>query len=111
MCSLLRAGLRAGGMGFSTTTSDTHNDADGKPVPSRFADRDEMLALAAVCGEFEGTSLELLPRGATEPAAFADDVAELMVAMSVAARRPLNWNVIVPVGEHARRVPGQARRR
>jgi N-acyl-D-aspartate/D-glutamate deacylase len=96
MCELLRAGLRAGGMGFSTTTSDTHNDADGKPVPSRFADRAEMLALAAVCGEFEGTSLELLPRGATDAAEFAEDVAELMIAMSAAARRPLNWNVMSP---------------
>ena len=96
MCTLLRAGLAAGGMGFSTTTSDTHNDAAGAPVPSRLADRRELLTLAAACGEFEGTSLELLPRGATELGPFADDVAELMVAMSVAAQRPLNWNVISP---------------
>ncbi|HUF97780.1 MAG TPA: amidohydrolase family protein [Ilumatobacter sp.] len=96
MCALLRAGLAAGGIGFSTTTSDTHNDADGNAVPSRLADRAEMLALATVCGEFEGTSLELLPRGATGLGPFDDDVAELMVAMSVAARRPLNWNVISP---------------
>jgi len=96
MCDLLRAGLGAGGIGFSTTTSDTHNDADGNAVPSRLADRAEMLALARVCGEFDGTSLELLPRGATELGPFDDDVADLMVAMSVAAQRPLNWNVISP---------------
>ena len=96
MCALLRAGLAAGGMGFSTTTSDTHNDAAGDPVPSRFADRDELLTLARVCGEFEGTSLEVLPRGATELGPFAEDVAELMIAMSVTAARPLNWNVISP---------------
>jgi N-acyl-D-aspartate/D-glutamate deacylase len=96
MTGLLHDGLEAGAMGFSTTTSDTHNDASGTAVPSRFADRTEMIALARACGEHEGTSLELLPRGATEPGPFADDVAELMVAMSVAARRPLNWNVISP---------------
>ena len=100
MCALLRAGLAAGGMGFSTTTSDTHNDADGNAVPSRLADRSEMLALARVCGEFEGTSLELLPRGATELGPFDDDVAELMITMSIAARRPLNWNVISPTASN-----------
>jgi N-acyl-D-aspartate/D-glutamate deacylase len=96
MVDLLRDGLRAGGMGFSTTTSDTHNDASGRPVPSRFAAASELIELARVCGEFEGTSLELLPKGATTGHAFAPEVAELMVAMSEAARRPLNWNVISP---------------
>ena len=63
MARLLRDGLEAGGFGFSTTTSDTHNDGDGRPVPSRFADRREFIELAKVVGEYEGTSLELLPRG------------------------------------------------
>ena len=61
MQALLRAGLRAGGIGFSTTRSTNHNDANGNPVPSRFADRNELVSLAAVCREFEGTSLEYLP--------------------------------------------------
>jgi N-acyl-D-aspartate/D-glutamate deacylase len=96
MKGLLREGIRAGGMGFSTTTSETHNDASGRPVPSRFADAHEMVELARVCGDFEGTSLELLPKGATSGDEFAPDVAELMVSMSEAARRPINWNVISP---------------
>jgi N-acyl-D-aspartate/D-glutamate deacylase len=100
MSTLLRAGLAAGGIGFSTTTSDTHNDGDGNAVPSRFADRHELITLARVCGEFEGTSLELLPRGATELGPFEPDVADLMVAMSVAAQRPLNWNVISPTASN-----------
>lgn len=100
MVRLLRDGLAAGGMGFSTTTSPTHTDAFGHPVPSRFADRQEMLALAAVCRDFEGTSLELLPRGATDSGGFDDDVAELMIEMSVIAGRPLNWNVISPTARN-----------
>lgn len=100
MVRLLRDGLAAGGMGFSTTTSPTHTDAFGHPVPSRFADRQEMLALAAVCRDFEGTSLELLPRGATDSGGFDDDVAELMIDMSVIAGRPLNWNVISPTARN-----------
>jgi N-acyl-D-aspartate/D-glutamate deacylase len=96
MKGLLRDGIRAGGLGFSTTTSATHNDAAGRPVPSRLADATELVELARVCGEFEGTSLELLPKGATTGDAFAPEVAELMISMSEAARRPLNWNVIQP---------------
>jgi N-acyl-D-aspartate/D-glutamate deacylase len=96
MKQLLRDGIAAGGLGFSTTTSDTHNDADSRPVPSRFADAHELVEMARVCGEYEGTSLELLPRGATSGREFAADVAELMVSMSEAAGRPLNWNVISP---------------
>ena len=49
-----------------------------------------------MCGEFAGTSLELLPKGATDAGPFDDDVAELMITMSEVARRPLNWNVIQP---------------
>jgi N-acyl-D-aspartate/D-glutamate deacylase len=96
MQDLLRDGLRAGGIGFSTTTSTTHNDAQSRPVPSRFASSGEFIALATVCSEFEGTSLELLPKGATDLGPFDDDVAELMIRMSEVAQRPLNWNVIQP---------------
>ncbi len=96
MKRLLREGIQAGGLGFSTTTSDTHNDASSRPVPSRFADTHEMVEMARVCGEFEGTSLELLPKGATTGHGFAPDVAELMISMSEVAGRPLNWNVISP---------------
>ena len=96
MCQLLRDGLAAGGFGFSTTTSDTHNDAQGRPVPSRFADDNELIELARVCGEFAGTSLEFLPKGATNNGPFEPEVADLMIRMSAVARRPLNWNVIQP---------------
>ena len=96
MRDLLRQGLAAGAIGFSTTTSPTHNDAQGRPVPSRLASRGEFIELARVVGEFPGTSLELLPKGATTRGPFDDEVADLMVSMSAAARRPLNWNVISP---------------
>ena len=92
----LRAGLQAGAMGFSTTTSNSHSDADGRPVPSRFADKHEFIELARVVSEFPGTSLELLPKGATDLGPFDDDVAALLIEMSVAGKRPVNWNVIQP---------------
>jgi N-acyl-D-aspartate/D-glutamate deacylase len=94
MKQLLRLGLSAGAIGFSSTWSESHSDAEGRPVPSRFAAPEELLELAAVTGEFAGTSLEFLPAVGGK-GGFPDDIAELMVAMSVAAQRPLNWNVLL----------------
>ncbi len=37
MRRLLREGLEAGGLGFSSSWARTHNDADGHMVPSRYA--------------------------------------------------------------------------
>lgn len=87
---LLHEGLEAGGIGFSSSWSRTHNDAEGRMVPSRRAHRDELIELARITGSHEGTSLEFIPMvGRFEPWAV-----ELMADMSAAARRPLNWNVL-----------------
>ena len=90
MAGLLRAGLAAGALGFSSTWSNTHNDADGQPVPSRWATAEELVTLATVCGEFEGTSLEFLPGVGRWDA----ETRQVMLDMTVAAQRPLNWNII-----------------
>ena len=39
--------------GFSSTHASTHNDGDNHPVPSRFAEPDELLALADELGRVE----------------------------------------------------------
>ena len=61
MVRLLRDGLAAGGLGFSSSRGPAHFDGDGDPVPSIFATADELKQLAAVCNEFDGTSLEFAP--------------------------------------------------
>ncbi len=90
MTRLLGQCLTEGAMGFSSTVSPTHNDADGNPVPSRHASREELIALAAVCREHPGTSLEFLPG----VGAFDAATKQLMSDLSCAAQRPLNWNVL-----------------
>ena len=90
--ALLRESIAAGGLGFSTSLSSTHNDGDGDPVPSRFASHDEVLELCGVAGEFEGTSLEAIVQGCLDR--FEDDEIELLASMSARAGRPLNWNVL-----------------
>ena len=90
MKRLLRDGLDAGGIGFSSSWARTHNDADGHMVPSRYASREEIIELCRVTGEFPGTGLEFIP----SVGPFAPWAIELMADMSVAAQRQLNWNVM-----------------
>jgi N-acyl-D-aspartate/D-glutamate deacylase len=90
MRALLSRCLAEGAMGFSTTVSNSHNDAAGRPVPSRYAARSEILELCRVCAGYEGTSVEVIP-GIN---LFGEAECSLMSDMSVAANRPVNWNVL-----------------
>jgi len=90
MVALLRDSIRQGGLGFSSSRAPTHNDGEGKPVPSRHAGRDEFVALCQAIRDLPGTVLEFLPGVGL----FDDDTVQLMVDLSLAAGRPLNWNVL-----------------
>lgn len=103
MKALLAKSLREGGMGFSTAVSPAHNDGDGRPVPSRHASREELVELAGVCRDHPGTSLEFLPG----PTAFTEEVRQLMTDLSLAANRPLNWNVLAADAADAEGVAGR----
>ena len=92
MVQLLHDALDAGGLGFSTTLSFTHSDGDGEPVASRWASRDEVLALCGAVRGHDGTTLEYVTDGCLR--GFRPDEVELMADMTLAARRPLNWNVL-----------------
>ena len=105
MVSLLHQSLDAGGIGFSTTLSYTHSDGDGKPVASRWANREELLALCTATGEHEGTTLEAITDGCLDT--FSEEEVELFTAMSVAAQRPLNWNVLTVDSQVPERVTKQ----
>jgi len=97
MQRLLAESITAGGLGFSSSWAPTHNDADGNPVPSRAATKDELLALCEVTGRHEGTTLEFIPA----VGGFEQEHLELMADMSRTANRPLNWNVLVPTAQRA----------
>jgi N-acyl-D-aspartate/D-glutamate deacylase len=90
MVTLLGESLAAGGLGFSSSAAPTHNDGEGKPVPSRHAAPAELVRLAGVLRAHPGTTLEFLPTVGP----FNDEHYDLMAAMSLAADRPLNWNVL-----------------
>jgi N-acyl-D-aspartate/D-glutamate deacylase len=93
MKALLDESLAQGALGFSTTVAPTHNDGDGNPVPSRWADHDEFCELARVVSKHEGTGLEFLP-----DVKFDEDTAKLLTDFSIAGQRPVNWNVLIVTG-------------
>jgi len=103
--ALLHESIDAGGLGFSTTLSNTHSDGEGRPVASRIADRDELLALCTAVGEHDGTFLEGITSGCLDK--FSDDEIELLAHMSAAARRSLNWNLLTIDSREPDRIPRQ----
>jgi len=92
MIRLLHESLEAGALGFSTSRAPTHNDGDGAPVPSRWAETTELLALAGAVRHHPGTTLEFILPGCLS--GFTDDEVEFMADFSLAANRPANWNVL-----------------
>jgi len=69
MCELVREAIGCGAAGFSTSFSYAHRGVDGKPVPSRFADRDEVGALFLAAGQ-AGKGVVLITPG--EQCTYAD---------------------------------------
>ncbi len=105
MLALLHDAMDAGAWGLSTSQSTTHSDGDGRPVASRHARPDELLALARAVGEHEGTQIEAIVSGCLDR--FDDAESELLVAMTAAAGRPVNWNVLTIESAAPGRVPHQ----
>ncbi|HVY09940.1 MAG TPA: D-aminoacylase [Mycobacteriales bacterium] len=105
LVAVLHESIEAGGLGFSTTLSRTHSDGEGKPVASRHAGKDELLALCTAVGEHEGTFLEGIDSGCLDK--FEDDEIELLASMSAAAKRSLNWNLLTVDSREPDRIPRQ----
>jgi N-acyl-D-aspartate/D-glutamate deacylase len=66
--------MRAGAIGFATSTSPAHNGADGVPMPSRLADEAELRALVGALGE-TGRGVFMLTKGGQTRIAFLESLA------------------------------------
>jgi len=75
MKQLVVEGLRAGAVGFSTSTLEQHNGENGIPMPSRLADEHELLELTGALGEV-GKGVFMLTKGMTTSVPWLEQVAQ-----------------------------------
>jgi N-acyl-D-amino-acid deacylase len=64
MCEMVREAMEAGAAGFSSSMAPTHLDIHDRPVPSRLAEKREVLALVAEVGKAGHGSIAFLPSSA-----------------------------------------------
>jgi N-acyl-D-aspartate/D-glutamate deacylase len=98
MAQVLEDAMDAGAAGFATSVAPTHRGVDGKPVPSRFAEREELEALFGTVGEVGRGVVEVTP-GQTLP---PDDIYDLQMKTGV----PFTMTALLstPAGTHRRMV-------
>ncbi|MCU1393571.1 MAG: N-acyl-D-aspartate/D-glutamate deacylase [Ilumatobacteraceae bacterium] len=96
MQGILHEALDAGAAGFATSFAPTHRGADGKPVPSRLADRAEVEALLGTLGD-SGRGVAAFTPGGTLG---IDDLYELQPRIGV----PFTYTAMLtmPTGSHLR---------
>jgi N-acyl-D-aspartate/D-glutamate deacylase len=93
MKDILREGLRAGAIGFSTNQNRRHMREDGRPIASRLATDEEILELAGVLGELNRGSVQI-SRGTLGVARPAQEDVSLFHRLAQKSGRPVIWQSI-----------------
>jgi N-acyl-D-amino-acid deacylase len=88
MRALVRAGMEAGALGFSTNRNNRHNREDGKPVGSRLANDQELLSLCGVLGDLNAGVIETI-FGGHRPEHFG-----LYEEITRETQRPVIWQTV-----------------
>jgi N-acyl-D-aspartate/D-glutamate deacylase len=92
MAQLVKEGIRAGALGFSTSRTIAHMAIDGEPVPGTFAAHDELFGIGRVLGELDAGVFELAPAGALgEDLAAPEREMEWMRELSATIGRPVTF--------------------
>lgn len=94
MARLVREGMAAGALGFTTSRTYVHRTRDGQPLGTRFSSADELLALTSAMGETgQGVVQMISDAYLTEDEIFSRDEMALMEEMARASGRPLSMTV------------------
>ncbi|MEY2449211.1 MAG: hypothetical protein QOH79_2687 [Acidimicrobiaceae bacterium] len=92
MAAIVRAGIQAGALGFSTSRTLAHRAIDGEPVPGTFAAEDELFGIGRVLGELGTGVFELAPAGALgEDLAAPEKEVAWMRRLAAATGRPVTF--------------------
>ena len=92
MAAIVRTGVQAGALGFSTSRTIAHMAIDGEPVPGTFAAEDELFGIGRVLGELGTGIFELAPAGALgEDLAAPEREMAWMRRLALAIGRPVTF--------------------
>jgi N-acyl-D-aspartate/D-glutamate deacylase len=92
MADLVRAAMREGAIGFTSSQLELHVAHDGRGVPSNHAAPEELIALAGVLREFGRGSIEFIPKTFLE--GYSDADRALIRGMAEASGRPVHLNTL-----------------
>jgi len=93
MKDILREGIRAGAIGFSTNQNPVHMRSDGRPIPSRLAAEEEILDLAGVLGELNRGSIQI-SQGTLGVSLPAEKGVDFFRRLAARSGRPVVWQSI-----------------
>ncbi len=93
MKEILKAGVRAGAIGFSTNQNSVHMFADGTPIPSRLATDDEIVELTSALGEINRGAVQI-SRGSLGVSVPARETVQLFEKIADHSGRPVIWQSI-----------------
>ena len=93
MKEVLKAGVRAGAIGFSTNQNPVHMYADGTPIQSRFANDEEIIELASALGEINQGAVQI-SRGSLGVSVPIPESLKLFEEISSRSGRPVIWQSI-----------------
>ena len=99
MYEIVREGLEAGALGFSTSRTMGHRASDGEPVPGTFAQEDELFGIGQALGDTGRGVFELAAAGAAgdlagdEPEAALKEI-DWMHRLSAKMGRPVSFAML-----------------
>jgi len=95
MAAIVKEGVAAGALGFSTSRTILHKAVDGEPVPGTFAAEDELFGIGRVLGELGQGLFELAGAGAGgEDILGPKKEMDWMRRLSAEIRRPVSFAML-----------------
>ena len=92
MAAIVKDGITAGALGFSTSRTIMHRAVDGEPVPGTFAAEDELFGIGRALGELGAGIFELAPAGVMgEDLSAPEREVDWMRRLSAATKRPVSF--------------------